>query len=502
MKKLFSVLVLAAAMTLVMGFAAQAGKVTSIELGKPMEDFSVETYDGNVFTLSEALESYDMVLINLWGIFCFPCEMEMPCMQEAYEQYKDRVGMIALSIDPSDTPDKLKEYADEHGLTFPIGSDTETGLFKASKADAVPTSIVVDRFGNVAMISIGSEPKTSRFTTLFDYFLSDDYTETVQLTAFPGERPGKGLSDEELTALVNAQGSDLLFENPKDKETFPVIAQKQDDRDAVTFSNTGKENSSGAMKTTVEASEGDALVFSYKSQLDNVQGIINTLMGRTEIFDFEMLKVHVDEDCVYQVYDSSDWKEAVIPLSEGTHQVVFEYVVGSRPYEGNQVWVADVYVAEGEEAQELIRQLPEQPVSDAFTAEVKPEGVEEAVIEVKSSGNTYNKPVYITEQDSAVIHITLSEEEDPGNVIIYAFGSGDDHIAKSLLSLAEVGEDGYDITIPIEDDSYMLVYVIPGFTSDDLNRSIILNLVRGDKGKDKIIKYYGIYGGARFVEAE
>ena len=62
--------------------------------------------------------------------------MEFPNMQEAWLQRSDRVAVIALSIEPSDTLDVLHDYAMEKGLTFPSAASTAqewiniwTGLF-------------------------------------------------------------------------------------------------------------------------------------------------------------------------------------------------------------------------------------------------------------------------------------------------------------------------------------------------------------------------------------
>lgn len=65
-------------------------------LGKPLEDFSVKTIDKSTFTLSETLKEKDLVMINLWASWCGPCEMEFPAIEKAYEEYKDRVAVLAL----------------------------------------------------------------------------------------------------------------------------------------------------------------------------------------------------------------------------------------------------------------------------------------------------------------------------------------------------------------------------------------------------------------------
>ncbi len=101
--------------------------------GLPFPDFSVKTIDGNTFTLSESLKTHDLVVINFWATWCPPCCMEFPFLQEAWEKYADRVDVIAMSIEKTDTEKVLKSFAKEYGLTFSIGRDEKKLLDKPDR---------------------------------------------------------------------------------------------------------------------------------------------------------------------------------------------------------------------------------------------------------------------------------------------------------------------------------------------------------------------------------
>ena len=148
-------------------------------LGSPMPDFTVVTIDGSVFSLSQALETKDLVMINLWATWCPPCRSEFPYMQKAYQKYQDRIEIIALSVEETDTAEKLTAFANQYGLTFPLGSDSETYLGYFFSVEFIPTTVIVDRFGNIAHIGVGAMSSVKDFTQLFDFFLSDQYTETT-----------------------------------------------------------------------------------------------------------------------------------------------------------------------------------------------------------------------------------------------------------------------------------------------------------------------------------
>ena len=88
--------------------ALPAFATETAELGKPFQDFTVTTIDGEEFTLSKALETHEAVYVNLFATWCSPCRMEFPFMQQAYEEYSGRVAVIVISIEANDTPDKLR----------------------------------------------------------------------------------------------------------------------------------------------------------------------------------------------------------------------------------------------------------------------------------------------------------------------------------------------------------------------------------------------------------
>ncbi len=158
-----------------------------VPLGEAMEDFSVETVNGDTFTLSEALKDHDMVLINFWATWCPPCAYEFPFLESAYEKYSDRVAVLALSLDPEDTDEMIADYVEEMGLTFPAGSDRELQLSYTYVKGGIPTSLVIDKFGNTAWLEVGAQSSENAFCRLFDYFLSDEYTETTVIEGIPGE---------------------------------------------------------------------------------------------------------------------------------------------------------------------------------------------------------------------------------------------------------------------------------------------------------------------------
>ncbi len=172
-------------LTVLMLCLGAASADTGFELGKPFMDFTAADTEGNTFTLSEALKDHEAVLLNIWATWCGPCQGEFPDLEKAYQKYKDKVAFIALSYDDNDTIEKIAAFRDEYQLTFPMGRDEGSALYNYVAQYGVPTTVVIDRFGNAGFLRLGSFNTAEEVGNVLDRFLGDDYTETAVLTRIP-----------------------------------------------------------------------------------------------------------------------------------------------------------------------------------------------------------------------------------------------------------------------------------------------------------------------------
>ena len=139
-------------------------------VGQTFPDFSVKTFDGKTFMLSESLKTHELVVINFWATWCGPCCYEFPLLEEAWEQYADRVDVIALSVGQSDTDKVLKAFAKENGLKFSISRDSKR-LYEKTGSIYIPTTVIVDQERNVLSVEVGMKNSVKQFTDLFDSLL-------------------------------------------------------------------------------------------------------------------------------------------------------------------------------------------------------------------------------------------------------------------------------------------------------------------------------------------
>ncbi len=144
--------------------------------GSIIRDFAV-TVDGEEYRISSLLEEKKAVVLNFWFLNCGPCRSEFPHMQAAYEKYSDKIELLALN--PYDgTESEVADFAKANALTFPMAKCGEE-FATAFELTAYPTTVVVDRYGMIAMIEKGAIPDSETFEKIFRYFSADDYTQKI-----------------------------------------------------------------------------------------------------------------------------------------------------------------------------------------------------------------------------------------------------------------------------------------------------------------------------------
>lgn len=147
------------------------------KLGGVMQDFAFTAADGKEYKLSELLKTKKAVMLNFWYLNCQPCKQEFPYLQEAYALYSDSVEVLAMNpVDGDDAA--ITAFAQELGLTFPMGKG-DPAWEKAMQLSAYPTTVIIDRFGSIALIHKGTITNSQTFTDAFAFFSAEDYVQTV-----------------------------------------------------------------------------------------------------------------------------------------------------------------------------------------------------------------------------------------------------------------------------------------------------------------------------------
>ena len=156
------------------------GNVTdrTYKVGDVMTDFTITDTEGNELKLSELLKEKDAVVLNFWYINCGPCKEEFPYLQTAYELYKDKLEVIAVNAESSETAEQVAQFRQEKGYTFPMAKVDSSWKNVINNA-ASPTTVIIDRYGVVCLMETGKVVEEGIFEGAFNHFTSENYQQKL-----------------------------------------------------------------------------------------------------------------------------------------------------------------------------------------------------------------------------------------------------------------------------------------------------------------------------------
>lgn len=147
----------------------------TFRLGNPMMDFTLTLPDNSEITLSQLLKDKKAVVLNFWFLGCAPCRGEFPYIQEGYEQVSEGVAVLALN--PVDgTAAEIAQFQSENGYTFTM-SKCDPRWGKMLNIQGYPTTLVIDRYGDICLIHSGELDSTQEFLDMVSYFTADEYEQ-------------------------------------------------------------------------------------------------------------------------------------------------------------------------------------------------------------------------------------------------------------------------------------------------------------------------------------
>ena len=121
----------------------------------PAPDFTLKSRTGENLKLSEYRG--DVVMINFWASWCAPCRQEMPLLEELYKKYSD-LGFTLLAVNVEEDSSKADDLLRDITVTFPVLFDNTNKVSKLYKVVAMPSTVVIDRDGNMRYLHRGYLP--------------------------------------------------------------------------------------------------------------------------------------------------------------------------------------------------------------------------------------------------------------------------------------------------------------------------------------------------------
>ncbi|MCE7938346.1 MAG: TlpA family protein disulfide reductase [Chloroflexi bacterium CFX6] len=124
-------------------------------IGQMAPDFEMKVVGADQRIKLSDYRGDKVVMVNFWATWCPPCRMEMPWLQNVYTKYKDQ-GLELLAVDagervpPEMVEDRIKQYVDRMGLTFPVVmGDNTYDVQRDYSVYGLPSTFIVDKEGRM-----------------------------------------------------------------------------------------------------------------------------------------------------------------------------------------------------------------------------------------------------------------------------------------------------------------------------------------------------------------
>jgi thiol-disulfide isomerase/thioredoxin len=145
------------ALTAVFASAALAASSTG-----PAPGFQLSGRGGKTIDLSQF--KGQVVMINFWASWCGPCRQEMPLLEDIYKKYKPMgFTMLAVNVEPDSKAADAWLGKLAKPVTFPIAYDVDSKVSKLYKVETMPSTVIVDRKGNVRALHRGYKAGDENF---------------------------------------------------------------------------------------------------------------------------------------------------------------------------------------------------------------------------------------------------------------------------------------------------------------------------------------------------
>ena len=134
-----------------------SANVGDAKSNNPALDFKLELTDGKEIKLSD--KRGKIVIIDFWATWCPPCRRSIPDLIDIQKKYENKVVIIGISLDRETKPDVVP-FIKEYGINYPVAYGTTDAVEAFGDIQAIPTSFIIDKSGQIVDKQIGLVDKS------------------------------------------------------------------------------------------------------------------------------------------------------------------------------------------------------------------------------------------------------------------------------------------------------------------------------------------------------
>jgi thiol-disulfide isomerase/thioredoxin len=124
----------------------------------PAPGFSLQTPDGKTVKLSDYKGK--VVIIDFWATWCPPCRKGIPDLVSLKNEYgKKGFEIIGISVD-RETKDEVVPFMKNQKINYPVVFGNTTVYNQYGGISSIPTSVIIDKKGNIVATHVGLMPKS------------------------------------------------------------------------------------------------------------------------------------------------------------------------------------------------------------------------------------------------------------------------------------------------------------------------------------------------------
>jgi thiol-disulfide isomerase/thioredoxin len=116
----------------------------NVQVTNPAE-FILTALDGDKLALASLRGK--VLVMDFWATWCGPCRVQHPLYQEVQRKFKDRSDVVFLSVNTDEERDGVREFLEAHNWEKKVYF--EDGLSSALRVSSIPTTVLLDKKGEV-----------------------------------------------------------------------------------------------------------------------------------------------------------------------------------------------------------------------------------------------------------------------------------------------------------------------------------------------------------------